>query len=394
VKLLAILGGEPAVGDGVPFFRPTTPSLERVTDRLRPSYDRGLLTNGPLVRELEEVTAERLQVDHVVAVSSCTAGLMLVLRALGPLRRVILPSFTFSASAHAVAWNACTPVFAECEPLSFQLDLADAAGRLDGAGAVMATHVVGAPCRPEQVEDFAARSGVPVVFDAAHGFGAKRGSRPVGTFGDAEVFSLSPTKPVTAGEGGLVATQWGDLATSIRMGRNYGDPGDYDTRLVGLNARMSELHAALALESFADLDANLDARRCLAERYIDQLSGLPGVRAQRVDEGDTSTWKDFTIAVDAHEYGVGRDALVAALRAEGIDTRCYFDPPVHLQQAHHEHAVQLPVTEHVARSVVSLPLYPDLPGGLVDQILDVMARIHTSADEVRRAYVAVEARPN
>jgi dTDP-4-amino-4,6-dideoxygalactose transaminase len=384
VTRLALLGGAPAFDGGVAFFRPATPPLERVVRRLQTSYDQGVLTNGPLVRELERATAERLQVEHVIAVSSCTAGLMLALRALGPVRSVLLPSFTFSASAHAVAWNGSRPIFAECDPGSFQLDVADASARIADAGAVLATHVFGAPCPAEHVEAIAARNGLPVVFDAAHAFGAARGERVIGGFGDVEVFSLSPTKPVTAGEGGLVATNSPELAASVRLGRNYGDPGNYDTQLVGLNARMSELHAALALESLAELDVHLEARRRLAGRYRELLSALPGLRVQEVGDGDSSTWKDFTISVDEREFGVGRDTFVAALRAEGVETRCYFDPPVHRQRAYAgEHVASLPVTEQTARNVVSLPLYPTLGADLADEIVELTARIQASAEEIR-----------
>lgn len=380
----AILGGAPAFPDGLPFVRPPAPPLDRVVRRLEPSYERGLLTNGPLVRELEEAAADRLGARHAVAVASCTAGLMLVLRALEPAGPVLIAGFTFSATAHAVAWVGREPVFAECEPDTFQIDVHDARARADGIGAVLATHVFGAPCRPREVEALAAAAGVPVAFDAAHAFGARHGDRPIGGFGVAEVFSMSPTKPVVAGEGGIVATNEDAIAESLRMGRDYGNPGDYDTRFVGLNARMSELHAAVALESLADLDDHLATRRSLAALYTRLLGGLPGVAVQRVDEGDASTWKDFTIAVDAPAFGLGRDDLVAALRAEGVDTRCYFDPPVHLQQSHARGA-SLPVTEATARRVLSLPIYPALSASDVERICDAISRIHGSADRVAAA---------
>jgi dTDP-4-amino-4,6-dideoxygalactose transaminase len=170
------------------------------------------------------------------------------------------------------------------------------------------------------------------------------------------------------------------------MGRDYGNPGDYDTRFVGLNARMSELHAALALESLAELDAHLEIRRALATRYCEQLAGVPGVRVQRVPDGDVSTWKDFTIAVDAVEFGVSRDALVAALRADGIDTRNYFDPPVHRQQSHAAAADRpLPVTERVATEVVSLPLYRALTVDDVDRVVAVIVGVQAEASAVARA---------
>src|SRR5690606_32516970 len=296
---LALLGGQPAFPEGLPFFRPATPPLERVTARLAPSYERGVLTNGPLVRELEAAAAERLGVPEVVAVASCTAGLMLVFQALArPGTAAVMPSFTFSATAHAARWAGAVPRFAECDAASCQLDVADAATRLEGASVLVGTHVFGAPCAPEEVEKVGRAAGLAVVFDAAHGFGATRAGRPVESFGDAEVFSLSPTKPMTAGEGGLVAVRDPELAARIRLGVDYGNPGDYDTRFAGLNARMSELHAAVALESLAELDEHLAIRRRLAARYQEALAAVPGVRPQAVDPGDASTWKDFTVIVD------------------------------------------------------------------------------------------------
>lgn len=380
---LALLGGEPAFPDGVAFARPAVPPLELVMRRLSPSYERGILTNGPLVRELEYAAAERLDVEHAVAVASCTSGLMLALRALQLTGAVLMPSFTFSASAHAVAWNGLRPAFAECDPLSFQLDLDDASSRSDGIGAVMATHVFGAPCRPMEVERMAAEMKVPVVFDAAHAFGARCAGQPVGGFGDVEVFSLSPTKPLIAGEGGLIATDNEDLAEFVRIGRDYGNPGDYDTRFVGLNARMSEMHAALALESMQTLEERLETRRGLADRYVDQLAGIAGLRAQQVDAQDVSTWKDITIAVDEAKYGVDRDAVVAVLRADGVDTRCYFDPPIHLQQSHRgSERAHLPVTERLAAEVLSLPVYPDLPSAVVDRIVELLELTRQHAEEI------------
>jgi dTDP-4-amino-4,6-dideoxygalactose transaminase len=385
----AVLGGPPAFPDALPFFRPAKPPLERVTARLAPSYERGVLTNGPLVRQFEADAAERLGVPHVVAVASCTAGLMLVFQALSrPGTAAVMPSFTFSATGHAARWAGAVPRFAECDIATCQLDVADAARRLDGASLLVGTHVFGAPCTPEAVEELGRAHGVPVVFDAAHGFGATRDGRPLGTFGDAEVFSLSPTKPMTSGEGGLVAIRDDALAERIRLGVDYGNPGDYDTRFAGLNARMSELHAAVGLESLVELDDHLATRRRLAESYRKALAGIGGITPQEVDPRDESTYKDFTVIVDESVYGLDRDKVAAALEAEGVDTRPYFSPPVHRQQAYADlPAVDLPATDWVSDRVISLPLWRDMPPEAVETIADVLDRLGAHADEVRRAVV-------
>lgn len=383
----AILGGAPAFPDGLRLARPAAPPLERVVERLRPSYDAGQLTNGALVRDLETRAAEHLGVRRVVAVSSCTAGLMLVLRALhrdgGD---VVLPSFTFAATAHAIAWNGLRPVFADCstDPASFQLDPDDAARRLgDGAVALMATHVFGTGCGSAAVEAVGAQAGVPVIFDAAHGFGGIHEGRPIGGSGLAEIFSLSPTKLVVSGEGGLVATGDDALADEVALGRDYANPGDYDMRFVGLNARMSELHAAVALESLAELDDHLARRRALAARYRTGLAAVPGVASQTVPEGDEPTFKDLTVWIDAEAFGLTRDRVRACLRAEGIDTRAYFSPPVHRHRAYaHLPPVDLPATNRSAAGAVSLPMFRDLGDDAVDRVIDAVARIQVAAAEI------------
>ncbi len=204
----------------------------------------------------------------------------------------------------------------------------------DGVAAILATHVFGAPAPVDNVLALGAELDVPVLFDAAHAFGAHSHSRPVGTFGDVEVFSLSPTKPLVAGEGGLVSTNRDDIAEMVRLGRDYGNPGDYNTQFAGLNARMSELHGAVALESLAALDDNLATRSDLAGHYRSQIVALPGISPQHVPMADQSTWKDFTVSIDPSAFGVSRDIVAAALRAEGVDTRNYFDPPVHRQRGY------------------------------------------------------------
>jgi dTDP-4-amino-4,6-dideoxygalactose transaminase len=380
----ALLGGQPAFPDGLPFFRPATPALDRVAARLAPSYDRGMLTNGPLVRQFEAEVAARLGVPHVVAVASCTAGLMLVYQALSrPGTAAVMPSFTFSATAHAARWAGAVPRFADCDVSTCQLDVTDAKGRLDGASLLVGTHVFGAPCTPEEVEELGRSAGVPVVFDAAHGFGATRGGRPLGTFGDAEVFSLSPTKPMTSGEGGIVATRDAALAERVRLGVDYGNPGDYDTRFAGLNARMSELHAAVGLESLVDLDEHLAVRRALADRYRVALAGIPGVTPQAVDPGDASTYKDFTVIVDESAFGLDRDTVARALKAEGVDTRPYFHPAVHRQEAYADLApADLPRTDWLADRVISLPLWRAMPPTAVSTIADVLGNLAGHADEI------------
>ena len=388
--LPAVLGGAPAFDERVPLVRPALGETAGLVRRQGDILRSGILTNGPTVRELEETVAERLGVPHVVGVASCTSGLMLVLQAVGARGPVVLPSFTFSASAHAVAWAGGTPVFAEVSEDSLTLDPADAAAalqELDGrAVAMTATHVYGTPCRTEELQQLADSAGIPLVYDAAHGLGSVRQGTPVGGFGVAEVFSLSPTKVVVAGEGGLVATRDEELARALRLGRDYGNPGDYDCRFAGLNARMSELHAATALHSLSLLDDALVRRHQLVTLFWAELGAVPGVRGPVLDAGDISTYKDLTLVIDEEVTGVSARAVGVALAAEGVDSRHYYDPPIHRQQAYaHLTHRALPLTERLARSVISPALWSHMSEDQVRRIAHAVRRILDHGPDVARA---------
>ena len=375
----AIDGGRPVFPDGLPLARPAVADPAAVATAAGTILASGVLTNGPYVRRLERRAAEYLGVRHCVAVASCTAGLMLALRASGLSGDVVLPSFTFSASAHAVAWNGLRPVFADIRPDDLLLD-PEAVARSAGVrtSAILATHTYGTPCDVEALGRLARANGIRLFFDAAHAFGSRRGQAMVGGFGDAEVFSLSPTKVLIAGEGGIIATNDDTLAERCRIGRNYGNPGDYDTRFVGLNARMSELHAATALASFEDLEERIGLRNQLAERYRKVLADVPGIDFPAVAEGDRSTYKDFTILIDPEQFGMDAAATAAALAAEGIQTRRYYSPPVHRQRAYRWVGPAngaLPETDRAAARVLTLPLWTPMADQQVDGVGAAMARL-------------------
>ena len=389
--LLAVLGGEPQFPDGVPLTQVVIPDRQRLSRRLEGILDSGMLTAGQTVRELEERTADFLDVPHVVAVASCTTGLMLVMQALEATGPVVMPSFTFSATAHAAAWAGGRPVFADIEPTSLTLDADDATSRFAGVSALMATHVYGTPCAVERIDDIAAAAGVAVVYDAAHALGSRRRGRPIGGFGTAEVFSMSPTKVAPAGEGGLVATRDADLAARVRLARNYGNPGDYDCRVIGLNARMSELHAAVGLASLAKLPQRVERRNELVRIFHERVEGVPGVRIPTVDPADLSTFKDLTLVIDEQLFGLDVPTLSAAVAAEGVDTRRYFYPPVHQQQAYAYLGAPaaLPVTDALAPRVLTLPLWSHMSDDVVRQLADLVVRCGASASAVQETLAGV-----
>jgi dTDP-4-amino-4,6-dideoxygalactose transaminase len=374
----AIRGGRPLFPEGLPLARPSLGDPAAVAERLRAVLEAGVLTNGPRVRELEERAAAYLGVRSAVAVSSCTAGLMLVLRAAGLTGDVVVPSFTFQATAHAVSWNGLRPAFADVDADTLTLS-AGAAARATGmrTSAILATHTYGTPADVDGLAQTAAQSGIRLFFDAAHAFGARHGDRRIGGFGDAEVFSLTPTKPLVAGEGGIVATSDEGLADEVRLARDYGKEPDYDVRIIGLNARMSELHAVVALASFEDLDERVERRNDIAAAYREVLGAVPGVSFPSVRSGDLSTYKDFTILVDGEAFGMDAPALSEGLASEGIETRRYYAPPVHRTRAYRAVANggNLPVTDEAAGRVLTLPLWEGMADEHVAGVAEAIRRI-------------------
>ncbi len=371
------LGGAARFPDGLPLVRPALGDTTPLAAALARIHASGMLTNGPTVRRLEEVVAERLGVPHVVAVASCTSGLALTLQAIGAQGPVVMPSFTFSASAHAVHWSGGRPYFTEVEPDALTLDPTAARRAIEeldgGAVAMTATHLYGTPCRTEELQAVADEAGIPLLYDAAHGLGSVRQGVPVGNFGVAEVFSLSPTKVVVAGEGGLVATHDEGLAQTIRQARDYGNPGDYDCLFPGLNARMSELHAATALHSLALLDAHLVRRKELVSLFWHTLGSVPGVRGPVLARGDVSTYKDLTLIIDAEVTGISAEEIGRALALDGVDSRRYYYPPIHRQKAYRElPSRDLPLTDLLSTSVLSPALWSHMTDEQVVGIAEVI----------------------
>ena len=380
----AILGGEPAFDPPLPFARPTIEGHRDLTKRFGEILESGRLTDGPITRRLEERVTEAFHVDHCVAVSSATTGLMILIQALDPGGPVLVPSFTFAATADAVAWNGLPILLADCSPETWCLRPDDIYGE---PAMVLAVHVSGVPCDVGGLQRAADQMGAPLIYDAAHGAGSLVGidgrSSPLGGFGRAEVFSLTPTKVMNGAEGGLITTNDADLADRLRIARNYGNPGDYDTAFPGLNARLSELHAAVALHSLDHLEEWSEQRNAIANRYRRGLGSLPGLSFQQVPPGSRSSFKDFTILVDEAVFGCSRDALTAALAAEGVPTRRYYSPPLHRQKAFRDQATKdLPVTDRLARQVVSLPIWSHLSLDQVDQIVRVVATIQAHGERI------------
>jgi dTDP-4-amino-4,6-dideoxygalactose transaminase len=375
--------------------QPRLPDAALLLPRFQSIVAGGFLTKGPELEGFERECAEYLGVPHCVGVSSCTSGLMLVLQALkrrspgGPARpRIAVPSFTFLASVSALIWAGFEPEFVDVDEASMNLCLEDLSQVLaeKDVVAVVGVHCFGNPV-PAQVEEICAAAGVPLLFDAAHGFGSTHLGQPVGSSGWCQVYSLTPTKMVVAGEGGIIATQDAALAAELKVAREYGNDGSYDTVFAGMNARLSELHCALGRESLKMLEDVVAFRNKAACQLHGALGVVPGVSFQSITPHSRTTYKDFTIVMDPELFGCSRDAVAWALAADGVPSRAYFHPPCHRHRAFSQfHHRPLPRTERLASRCLSIPL---LGGDTVIPMAEALARIQAHATEVGKAYGAV-----
>jgi dTDP-4-amino-4,6-dideoxygalactose transaminase len=384
----AVLGGTPAFEQLLPMVRPVLPSYGEMEDGIRHILNSGMVTRGRYLSAFEGAVAEHLGVRHAIAVSSCTSGLMLAYKSLGLSGEVVVPSFTFMATVSALAWCGLKPVFADVDPRTTNLDLASAEAAITPeTTALVAVHNFGNPADINGLEDLARQRGLKLVFDAAHGFGALFNGIPVGGQGDVQVFSLSPTKLLISGEGGLVATNDDDLAKRIRIGREYGNDGSYDSAFPGLNARMPELSALLGLHSLKNLENAAESRNRIAASFREGLGSLPGLGFQEVRPEDRHSYREFSVVVEAEAFGMSRDQLARALKAENIDSRKYYDPPVHCHTAYRQYynGGLLPSTDLLAANSLSLPMWSKMDQDITSGIIGAFRRIHENAPAVREA---------
>jgi dTDP-4-amino-4,6-dideoxygalactose transaminase len=391
-KSPAIIGGKPAFEQLVPIVRPTLPKFDELAAELSEIVGSGMVTRGRHLRAFEEAVAEHLRVKHAVAVSSCTTGLMLVYQGLGLRNEIIAPSFTFMATISSAVWAGLRPVLVDVDRRTHNIDPAAVERAITPTTtAIVVVHNFGNPADIAALESIAKRRGLKLVFDAAHGFGARYQGVPVGPQGDAHVYSLSPTKLVVAGEGGIVATNSDELAEKIRRGREYGMGNGYDSLSAGINARLSEFHACLGRHSLAMLEKHAARRQEIVALFRRELGRLPGLGFQEVLPGNRCSYKDFSLTVDAAAFGLARDELARALAAENIDTRKYYDPPVHRQTAYRQFAPaegRLNVTEWLAGASLSLPLWSHMSDEIALQICHACQHIHGSAEAVRAKLAA------
>jgi dTDP-4-amino-4,6-dideoxygalactose transaminase len=370
----------------IPLIKPDLPLLEEIREPLEEILGNGRITNfGKYMQQFEAEAQEYLGVP-TAAVSSGTAGLIFTLSALDIKRgeKVILPSFTFMATAQAILFAGGVPVFAEIDD-DLNLSVSDLEQLLEqypDTGAVVAVHMYGLPARAREIEEVVARASerrgrrIALIFDAAHAFGSAIGDRKVGSFGDAEIFSLSVTKSLVTVEGGLVSSRDTELLRKVRYMRNYGVVANYNAHFPGLNGKMSEFHAIVGLHNLRRCESLIAARQERARCFREKVEHATGFRVTAWPQGIVHTFKDFTVFLPEGVPAEKRDFIMRALTQRGIETRAYFFPPVHEQEYFTRFATRpLPNTELLSRRVITLPFFSSITSGEMDYMVKALSEV-------------------
>jgi dTDP-4-amino-4,6-dideoxygalactose transaminase len=368
----------------VPFSRPTFKGHEG--EAVAQAIASGWVSQGPRVREFEAAFAERVGAAEAVATSNCTTALQLSLHVagVGPGDEVIVPSMSFIATANAVWQNGATPVFAEVDPRTFNLDPDAAEGAITSrTKAIMPVHQMGLPADMDRFFDIAARHDLALVEDAACAVGARYKDRPIGSLGPLTCFSLHPRKVITTGEGGMITLQDPQVAARLRQLRQHAmDVSDlarhnasdviiesYPER--GWNYRMTDMQAALGLCQLEMLDEILTERRRLADRYTAAIERIPCLEAPYEPEYSARTWQAYAVTL-LPDAPLDRTELMRRLLLDGVPTRRGI-MAIHEEPSYADPAVELPLTERASSSSMVLPLFAGLTDEQQDHVIDSLA---------------------
>ena len=342
---LAINGAPPAFEQPLHVGRPNIGSRKKFLQYANEIFDQKWFSNnGPTVQELEKQLSEYLQVKHCIAMCNGTIALEIAIRALGLKGEVIVPSYTFVATAHALQWQEITPIFADIDPKTHTLD-PEAVQRMitPRTTGIIGVHLWGRPCDVEGLQKVADDHGLQLMFDAAHAFSCSYQGKMLASFGRCEVFSFHATKFFNTFEGGMVATNDDDLAKQIRLMQNFGFAGTDNVIYPGTNGKMNEMSAAMGLTGLESLEDFLAINKQNYLHYKKGIDAIKGLTIVEYNEAEKNNFQYIVIEVD-DDFPFNRDQLVDVLQAENILARKYFWPGCHKMEPYRS---LYPHTEHM-----------------------------------------------
>jgi dTDP-4-amino-4,6-dideoxygalactose transaminase len=389
---LAFFGGESAFKDpvhlGMPNIGNRRQYLAYVNEILN---SRWLTNNGRFVQQLEEQLAAFLGVRHCILVSNGTTGIMIALRALELSGEVIVPSFTFVATAHALHWLGLTPVFCDVNPLTHNIDPRSIEMLITArTSAILGIHLWGQACAINELDSLSQRHGLSLIFDSAHAFASKSGSTYIGNFGDLEIFSFHATKFFNTFEGGAVTTNSEQLAQKVRLYRNFGFAGQDNVVSIGINGKMDELSAAMGLNLLPDVPDLLSKLRNNYRHYKKGLAAIPQLQQVQYTNLQSNNCQYIVIEINDE---IDRDMVLAIMQSENIIARRYFFPGCHNMEPYRSHSASfqwdLPVTESLVRHVLCLPNNASMSFAEIDKIVEILGFVLSRFNDIQQTATTI-----
>jgi dTDP-4-amino-4,6-dideoxygalactose transaminase len=389
---LAILGGNPAFYTMLHVGRPTIGNRTSFIHRVNNILDTRCFTNrGPYVQEFEQKISELLGVKHCVAMCNGTVALEIAIRAAELTGEVIIPSFTFVATAHALQWQEITPVFCDIDPHTHNIDPDKIESLITPrTTGIIGVHVWGRPCNVEVLSKIAHDRHLKLLYDSAHAFYCSWKGLMIGNFGDAEILSFHATKFFNTFEGGAVVTNDDKMAEKIRLMSNFGFSGLDNVIYIGMNGKMNEICAAMGLSSLEALSELVQINWRNYRAYSRHLQGIPGCKLVAHSETEKTNAQYIIIEIDECAAGIGRDLLVKILHVENIRARRYFYPGCHQMEPYRSYypnaGLLLPETEMLTTRVLCLPTGPTIGESDVETICDVIRFAINKSTQIKKAY--------
>lgn len=386
---LHLFGGAQQFSEPLHVGRPNRPDKKTFFQHADDIWESAWLTNnGPKVKQFEADLEQMLGVKHAIAVCNATIGLQIAIRALGMTGEVIVPSFTFVATAHSLEWQGITPVFCDVDPVTHCMDPARIEQLITPrTTGILPVHIWGNLCNVDAIQAIADRHGLKILYDAAHAFGCDQHGTMVGNFGDAEVFSFHATKVMNTFEGGCITTNNDEVARIIRLMINFGFIGKDQVTHVGSNGKMSEISAAMGLASLQELDAFIAHNRNNYHHYSRRIADMPGLSIVEHDEKEKRNFHYIIVRV-ADDSPISRDTIVRALEQENILARRYFYPGCHRMEPYRSYypnaGLLLPVTERLTEVLFCLPNSTETQHHHVAAVCDLLAFIMQNGAEIAR----------
>lgn len=359
--------------------KPILPELDRYSQLLKQIWETKNLTNmGPMHEKLVEELEQYLKIQNVTLFSNGHLALDCAIRALDLKGEVITTPFTFVSTTHAISMNNLTPVFCDIKMSDYTMDESKIEALInEKTCAIVPVHVYGHPCNVEKIQEIADKYGLPVIYDAAHAFGVEINGKGIASFGNLAMFSFHATKVFNTIEGGAVAYNDEKYKTKLNLLKNFGIRGPENVDLIGLNAKMNELQAAMGLANLEILGQKLENRKQIDTVYKNRLSSIPGLRFVELPENITYNYAYLPVLVDETQFKKTRDELYTMLTEYNVFARKYFYPLITNTVPYAEAKADVPVAQYVSDRILCLPIFGDMRVDEAEQVCDIIKEIYT-----------------